>query len=66
MDICQNANTAEGVASLYAYESQIPLICISKIKGLKQHYGMQNTEDWEYFTVHIEADKEHAAVERNF
>lgn len=64
MDICQNAETADGIASLYAYESQIPPICISKIKGLKQHYGMKDPEGWKYFSVHIEADKEHAAVER--
>jgi pyrroloquinoline-quinone synthase len=64
MDICRNQETAAGIAALYAYESQIPPICISKIKGLRQHYGMQNPEDWKYFTVHIEADKEHAAVER--
>lgn len=65
MDICQNGTTAEGIAALYAYESQIPPICISKIDGLKTHYGMQNPEDWKYFSVHIEADKEHAAVERD-
>ena len=64
MDICQNSPTAEGIASLYAYESQIPPICISKIQGLRQHYKMRNPEDWKYFTIHIEADKEHAAVER--
>jgi pyrroloquinoline-quinone synthase len=64
MDICNHADVASGIASLYAYESQIPSICISKIKGLRQHYGMTNPEDWKYFTVHIEADKEHAAVER--
>lgn len=64
MDICKNQGTAEGIAALYAYESQIPPICISKIQGLKQHYGMKNPQDWKYFTIHIEADKEHAAVER--
>lgn len=64
MNICRNSGIAEGIAALYAYESQIPPICVSKIKGLKQHYGMKNPEDWHYFSVHIEADKEHAAVER--
>ncbi len=64
MDICQNKETAEGIASLYAYESQIPPICVSKIQGLQQHYGMKNPESWKYFSVHIEADKEHAATER--
>jgi pyrroloquinoline-quinone synthase len=55
---------AEGIAALYAYESQIPEICISKIEGLKTFYGMTSQNDWRYFTVHIEADKEHARVER--
>ncbi len=65
MDICKNDTTAEGIAALYAYESQIPPICLSKIAGLKEHYSMQNPEDWKYFTIHIEADKEHAAIERD-
>lgn len=65
MNICKNDGTAEGIATLYAYESQIPPICVSKIQGLKQHYGMKNPQDWKYFTIHIEADKEHAAIERN-
>ncbi len=62
-DICLNGSVAEGIAALYAYESQIPAVSESKICGLKEHYGMQNPRDWYYFTVHIEADKEHAAVE---
>lgn len=63
--ICSKHTTAEGIAALYAYESQIPEISASKIEGLKEHYGMQNPEDWAYFSVHIEADKEHAAQERS-
>lgn len=62
--ICGNLSTAEGVAALYAYESQIPEICVSKISGLKEHYGMKDPKQWEYFHIHIEADKEHAAQER--
>jgi len=62
--ICSQGNLAEGVAALYAYESQIPDICVSKIDGLKKHYGRKDPKDWQYFTVHIEADKEHAAQER--
>lgn len=64
-DICSNKSTAEGIAALYAYESQIPAVSQSKIDGLKTHYGMQHPENWTYFSVHITADKEHAAVERN-
>ncbi len=37
--VCRDGSTAEGLAALYAYESQIPAICESKIDGLKKHYG---------------------------
>src|SRR4030088_1563860 len=33
--ICGEGSTAQGIAALYAYESQIPAICKSKIDGLK-------------------------------
>jgi pyrroloquinoline-quinone synthase len=63
--ICGKASTAEGLAALYAYESQIPEICESKIDGLKKHYGFTNPTSYEYFRVHIEADREHFAAERD-
>lgn len=63
--ICSQNTIPEGIAALYAYESQIPEICISKIEGLKKHYGLHNPQNWEYFTVHIAADQEHAAQERS-
>jgi len=62
--VCRDGSTAEGLAALYAYESQIPKICESKIDGLKKHYGFTNPEHYHYFTVHIEADREHSAAER--
>jgi pyrroloquinoline-quinone synthase len=62
--VCGQESTAEGLAALYAYESQIPAICESKIDGLKKHYGFTKPECYEYFTVHIEADREHSAAER--
>ena len=62
--VCANGSTAESLAALYAYESQIPVICESKIDGLKRHYGFNNPEHYRYFTVHIDADREHSAVER--
>jgi pyrroloquinoline-quinone synthase len=62
--VCRQRSTAEGLAALYAYESQIPSICESKIDGLKKYYGFNKPEHYEYFTVHIEADREHSAVER--
>lgn len=62
--VCGNEPTAEGLAALYAYESQIPAICESKIDGLKKYYGFNDPKGYEYFSVHIEADKEHSATER--
>ncbi|HEY6205595.1 MAG TPA: CADD family putative folate metabolism protein, partial [Chthoniobacterales bacterium] len=62
--VCGNGATAEGLAALYAYESQIPAICESKIDGLKKHYGFTDPKGYEYFSVHIEADREHSAAER--
>jgi pyrroloquinoline-quinone synthase len=62
--VCGGGSTAEGLAALYAYESQIPAICESKIDGLQRHYGFTNPEHYRYFSVHIEADREHSAAER--
>ena len=62
--VCGQRSTAEGLAALYAYESQIPAICESKIDGLKKFYGLTNPKDYEYFSVHIEADRKHSAGER--
>jgi len=62
--VCGEGSTAEGLGALYAYESQIPAICESKIDGLKKYYGFTKPEHYEYFVVHIEADREHSAAER--
>ena len=63
--VCSEGTTAEGLAALYAYESQIPAVCESKIKGLVENYNMTAPRDYEYFSVHVEADREHAAAERS-
>ena len=62
--VCRDGATAEALAALYAYESQIPAICESKIDGLKKHYGFADPKHYEYFSVHIEADREHSATEQ--
>ena len=62
--ICRERGTAEGLTALYAYESQIPAVAESKIAGLKKFYGVTEPRTLSYFEVHIEADREHAAVER--
>jgi len=50
---------AEGLASLYTYERQIPEIAETKIQGLKKYYGVNSKEGLEFFVVHKEADVYH-------
>ena len=54
-----NSSYAEGLASLYAYEYQIPEIAETKIKGLKEHYDVNDDRSLSFFTVHQEADVHH-------
>lgn len=57
-------STAEGLAALYAYESQIPEIAKTKREGLERFYGIDDAEATRFFTVHEEADVWHREVER--
>ena len=50
---------AEGLASLYTYERQIPEIAETKIQGLKKYYGVNSKEGLEFFVAHKEADVHH-------
>ncbi len=50
---------AEGLGSFYTYERQVPEIADVKIKGLKQHYGVNSKEGLMFFDVHKEADVIH-------
>jgi len=63
--VCGGGGTAQGLAALYAYESQIPAVAESKIEGLRGHYGIDNPRALAYFEVHIQADREHSRVERD-
>lgn len=54
----------EGLAALYAYESQIPEISKTKREGLAAFYGIDDPEATRFFTVHEEADVWHRQVER--
>ena len=62
--LTQNKSFQEGTAALYAYESQVPEIAESKIKGLKQFYGIKYPTCLEFFTVHQEGDVFHARSSR--
>ena len=52
-----------GLASLYAYESQVPEISRTKIDWLKKFYGIDSDKAVEFFTVHEEADVYHSKDE---
>lgn len=62
--LCRNGSSTDGIAALYAYESQIPEVALSKIAGLQKHYGIQDEATLRYFAVHVEADEVHRAEER--
>ena len=57
-------SVAEGLAALYAYESQIPEISKTKREGLAAFYGITDPEAVRFFSVHETADVWHRQVER--
>jgi pyrroloquinoline-quinone synthase len=54
-----------GIASLYAYESQVPEVAGTKMEGLKRYYGVDSPDGLRFFVVHHSLDVEHSAVTRN-
>jgi pyrroloquinoline-quinone synthase len=64
LETTRTGSVAEGLAALYAYESQIPEIARTKREGLAAFYGITNPEAVRFFTVHEEADVWHRQVER--
>ena len=64
-EICGARGPLAGLAALYAYESQVPSVAVSKIDGLKAHYGIEDERTLDFFTTHIQADEWHAEVTRN-
>jgi len=63
-DTTRRGSVAEGLAALYAYESQIPEIAKTKREGLAAFYGVDDAEAIRFFTVHEKADVWHRQVER--
>lgn len=51
-----------GLGALYAYESQVPEIAESKIKGLIENYGITDAKTLAFFEVHKTADVYHRNV----
>jgi len=62
---CSQGTVAEGLATLYAYESQAPAVATQKIAGLQRFYGFVDERGYEFFTVHKDVDVYHAQAERD-
>lgn len=62
--LTRSENFRDGLAALYAYESQVPMVARTKREGLAAFYGIEDARAVEFFTVHEEADIEHSGVER--
>jgi pyrroloquinoline-quinone synthase len=55
----------EGLAALYAYESQIPAVAKAKIEGLAKNYAISAERDIAFFSVHMDADVLHSQTSRD-
>ncbi len=62
-ELCRNRPFYAGLAALHAFESQVPAIAQVKIEGLRRFYGFADPREFEFFTVHKDADVAHSAKE---
>ena len=62
--LTQSADYREGLAALYAYESQIPEVAQTKRAGLKEFYGIDDERGVSFFRVHESIDLLHKEVEQ--
>ncbi len=60
----KDGSLAEGLAALYAYESQVPAVAATKIDGLRRFYGLDDRRGLQFFIVHKSLDVEHSKVTR--
>ncbi len=60
MTLSREGSIAAGLAALYVYESQMPAVAETKIDGLKRFYGIESDDAVSFFSVHREADVDHA------
>jgi pyrroloquinoline-quinone synthase len=60
--LSREAPIPAGLAALYVYESQMPGVAEAKIAGLERFYGIIDEKALAFFSVHREADAEHARV----
>jgi len=58
-----NSSVTEGLAALYAYESQLPAVAEHKTAGPREFYGVTDEATVEFFTLHADLDKKHSSRE---
>ena len=63
--LTQSEDYRDGLAALYAYESQIPEVARTKREGLKTFYGIEDERSVSFFRVHEGIDVLHQQVEQN-
>jgi pyrroloquinoline-quinone synthase len=61
-EAAEQAPIGEALATLYAYEGQVPSIAWQKIRGLTECYGLR-PDQFEFFSVHLVADVAHSGHE---
>lgn len=59
-----DGSPAEGLVTLYAYESQAAEVAASKTESLTSRYGLQSGDGTDFWAVHTQADELHSAWER--
>ena len=59
-----DGSAAEGLVTLYAYESQAAEVAASKTASLMERYGMEAGDGTAFWSVHAQADELHGAWER--
>jgi pyrroloquinoline-quinone synthase len=62
--LAADAPVAAGIASVYAYERQVPQVAQAKIDGLKANYGVSDARTLAFFETHAHLDVEHSDAER--
>lgn len=63
-DLARSESSAKGLATLYAYEAQIPEVSTTKIAGLKEFYGIDSQAALSFFKVHETPDEFHSQATR--
>ncbi|HVL64789.1 MAG TPA: iron-containing redox enzyme family protein [Actinomycetota bacterium] len=59
-DAAENRSLPYALGMLYGYEAQTPAVAETKVKGLRDRYGIDGAA-LDYFVLHGELDVEHAA-----